>query len=1008
MHHDGGTRGLAGSRALGTFRKQNLLSHAHRGGLVALLVLLMGAAGLYAQGLVPLGDEVSEPLVPSWVSRDDVEMFGEIVYLWTDEDGANVAHFVGDFELQLGQRRLHAREAAIWMTRREHDGFAYVHFEIMLWRDARVVESAGTVTRGPALFVTLNTSGRIRTSADLTSDHPAGDVTTFARAENVRRTMAQRNEREPTEADMTVIDLSRRAQTPRAEVEPGVTYQGDDLTVEQIDGRSVVTAIGNVYLFRAAGGADGTGDEIEIRADAAVVFLAPEAEDAQSNGSRAAVADDDRPGRVRIDVDAPEGGSRAPDAAGGVALDAGGRVEGVYLEGDIVLTSGERLIRATRLYYDFAHDRALVLDAVVRMFAPERDMPIYVRAGMVRQLSAREFKAADALVTTSEFYTPHYHVGAKELTVMDRREVDSLSPTARGAMAGTITMKHTTFNLSNIPLLYWPFIKADIEGTETSLQGIRSGYSDNFGFEMETRWELFNVLGLTKPDEVDGTLLLDYFTERGPAIGANLDYETDDSFGLYRGYFIDDSGKDDLNGRFRDEDPDTDTRGRTTWRHREYLPDDWQLTFELSYVSDKNFMEEYFQAEHFNGKDQESLIYLKKQVDNWAFTAHLQYQLMDFAATTERLPDFTFRLYGEPLGNFGTWFSENRAGLVRLRPADYGLIRNLQLNEPQIESGGVVRGETRQEVESPFSVGPLRIVPFGAIRAGAWDDTPDGGGEDRILGSYGLRGSMYAWRTYPDASNELLDINGIRHIVKFDAVAWAAHSNLDSWELYEFDENTEGVNEIDGVSLGIRQRWQTKRGGPGQERIVDLLTFDLEFGAFNDATPDEFPNGFVSPTRPENSVSRNYMSSSLIYRINDTTEVVSEMNFDLNDASINNLAVTYGVERTPRLSYLIGYRYVGDIDSNLLGAGLNYRISEKYIVAVREEFDLERGETVEFDIGLIRKFPRWYVSITFAVDEVKDDFSVSLSAWPEGLPTAAIGSRRFTGLVTTTGIRPGS
>ncbi|MCB9850958.1 MAG: hypothetical protein H6817_09680, partial [Phycisphaerales bacterium] len=516
---------------------------------------------------------------------------------------------------------------------------------------------------------------------------------------------------------------------------------------------------------------------------------------------------------------------------------------------------------------------------------------------------------------------------------------------------------------------------------------------------------------------------LDYYSERGPGLGVDLDYETDNSFGLYRGYVIQDDGQDDLNGRGRDETPDGSTRGRSLLRHREYLPDDWQLTFELSYLTDKNFLENYYESEYFNGKDQETNIYLKKQVDNWAFTSLLQYQLMDFEGTTERLPDFGFRLIGEPVGGFATLFSENRAGFVRLRPEDRGLIRNLQLGNSQESTGSVARGDTRQEIEAPLAIGDFKIVPFGSIRGTAWDDSPESGGTQRVFGTYGFRGSLYAWKVFPDVYSELFDVDGIRHIIKADVVAWASHTNHGSNDLFPFEENVEGIDEVDGVSFGLRQRWQTKRGGPGQRRTVDLITFDVELGLFNDAESDEYANGFASYTRPENSISQNYINSSLIYRMNDTSEFVSEMNYDLNDGEIDTFALTYGVERTPRLSYLIGYRYIGEGprrslggfgrlfeygESNLLAAGVNYRISEKYIAAVREEFDLDRGRTAQFDIGIIRKFPRWYVSVTFAVDEVSDDYGVSFSAWPEGLPSAAVGSRRFTGLATSTGIRPGS
>ena len=60
---------------------------------------------------------------------------------------------------------------------------------------------------------------------------------------------------------------------------------------------------------------------------------------------------------------------------------------------------------------------------------------------------------------------------------------------------------------------------------------------------------------------------------------------------------------------------------------------------------------------------------------------------------------------------------------------------------------------------------------------------------------------------------------------------------------------------------------------------------------------------------------------------------------------------------------------------------------------------------LDFTIAFIRKFPRWFGALAFELDEAEDDFGVSFTLWPEGLPQAALGSRRFTGLANTTRIR---
>jgi hypothetical protein len=73
---------------------------------------------------------------------------------------------------------------------------------------------------------------------------------------------------------------------------------------------------------------------------------------------------------------------------------------------------------------------------------------------------------------------------------------------------------------------------------------------------------------------------------------------------------------------------------------------------------------------------------------------------------------------------------------------------------------------------------------------------------------------------------------------------------------------------------------------------------------------------------------------------------------------------------------------------------------------MRAYWDIDRGELGEFAISYVRKMPRWYISLNFELDEVFDDTSVSITLWPEGFPEWALGSRRFTGLGRSTGIKP--
>lgn len=972
-------------------------------GLTAWLVC--AGSAVYAQPLTPLGDPVQTPLLPSGVSESPFALNAELVYLFKEGDGTDVQHFVGDFALTTDITdglTLRAREAVVWMRNLQFEGRPYRRLEMLLWRDAEIVEVGGTVTSGPALFVTLSTFGDVTINVDDVAYQPTLDSRAYREGGLIRQSAAEgRALGSDASVHLRIFDASGltspdKPPSPRPMIQ--VRSEGElSLSDLGADGQ-VLTVTGGVYLSR---GIPGSGEALEISADSVVVFMPPArptGQSAEPSGAGLGGQAPPRGGGGQADEKAPGRGDNRDrqilsTGFGDLA------VESAYLEGDVILRQGANVIRAERLYYGFLEDRALILDAVIRTSVARRNLPLYIRAAEIRQLSRRHFTASNAILTTSEFHTPHYHVGAGKVELLDRTP-----STVKGQLrAGTFSIRHATLNVLGHPIAYWPFIRGDIDTSETSIESIRTGFSDDFGAELETKWHFFNVLDLETPRGFDATLTLDFFSERGPAAGVEAKYTRDTYFGVLRSYLMTDSDEDFL-GRDREVQSRRDVRGRFLLRHRQYLEDGWQMSLEMSYISDRGFLEEFFESEFDNDKEQETLLYLKRQRENFAFTGLFQARLLDFTTQVERLPDFGLFVVGEPIWPNATWYSEYRAGVVRFRPGDQ-TFRELLRDGRMQGSGAVVRADSRQEFTAPFDLGPWRIVPFSSIRGTVWDDSRAHGGVGRVFATYGVSGSMYLSKVFPEARSALFDIDGLRHLIKPTFVVWMSHTNRDPSELFVFDPAVEAIEEIDGAALGVRQRWQTKRGADDNRRTVDLLTWDAEIGVFNDTDPGAITNGFVSLTRPELSIARNYVSSSLIWRVNDRTAFLSELNYDLNDGEVDIFNVSLAVERPPRLSYLVGYRLIEESKSELLGVDFNYRLNEKHTLALREQFDLHEGRTLDFTVALIRRFPRWFGAISFALDEAEDDFGVSLSIWPEGLPQAALGSKRFTGLATTTRLR---
>ena len=955
-----------------------------------------------------------EPLIPPGISDFNLELYGKFAYLWDMDDGTHVVEILGNFSARMGQYELNSRDAVVWFKHVPWQERRYLDVEIYLREGAEIVQPGGTTETGPVLLVTLRTLGKLLLNID--SHVPTNDAEgeLFQEGQRARRLLyvAPAAEAEESEAPIQVAPSLERLRLAQPKVRKVVSYGAEQTSHEQHGNQSVVIATGNVFV--AQGSPAKSGEYLELRADAAVLYLRA---DQISDAMPGLVGENDqKPGTIeskdldKIPTDvAPKDEAKlsGPQKSDRRSLEEW--VSAVYLEGDVVLTRGQRMIRASRLYYDFENDRALILDVVTRALEPSRGLPIYVRAHQVRQLDIKTYTANNAQLTTSEFHTPHVAIGAKEVEFEDITPRDE-SGDIVGVQAGKYRAKHTTLNLGGRPVSYWPSSSGTFSRDRQAFKSAKMGYNNEFGGTFESRWYLFNLLGLQEPEGFDATLKLDYFTERGPAFGIDVDYEQDDYYGFVRSYFIYDEDEDDFGGLRGSEEPDTKYRGRWLWRHRQFLPKGWELTLETAYISDDNYLESYERNEFENSKDQENLLYLVKRQDNWQFSSLLNYRVNEFLTQTEHLPETRLSLIGEPLGDLATFYSDNRLGIVRFRPderlrfskSDSGSLAN------RGRSGSVVRGDTRQEVQFPLpDLGPVKLTPFLMARGTAWDDSPaneGGGGEQRILFGYGIHGNVVGTRVYDNVESELFDLHRLRHVVKFDASAWNAHGNFDPMELTQFNSGVEDIDDFGGVTLGLRQRLQTKRGGPGRWRTVDWITLDVEAGFFHDAQKGEDTHGDFIFARPEDSISSSFIAGNFQYRLSDSTVFVYDGVYDVNRGNVGTSNVSLAVEREPRLAYFLGWRYIHDTDNSLLAFGANYKLNEKHTIAFRELYDIQEGRNFSTQVIYIRKWPRWYTAVEFDIDRSLEDVGINLSVWPEGAPRLGLGSKRFTGLADSIGL----
>ena len=322
-------------------------------------------------------------------------------------------------------------------------------------------------------------------------------------------------------------------------------------------------------------------------------------------------------------------------------------------------------------------------------------------------------------------------------------------------------LKKVRFKYGDVTLLTLPTVRADRERPDVPIRSIHAGYDNTFGASLETRWYLNRLLGLREPPGTNSTLSLDYYSKRGPGGGVEIDYEREDYFGSVLGYVIDDHGKDRLSRTRKDVDVPEDLRGRFRLQHRQYLPDGWQLTAEASYLSDQNFLEQFYRTEYNVGKEQETLLYLKRIQDNWGLAFLGKVRTNDFLDQVEELPSAEYHLTGQSLfDDLFTFYSDTQVSQYRYRFSSQ--------NPVQTPNDYFLFTGTRNELDLPLKVDRVKVVPFVAGTFGYDDgagfhatlDNEPAGPEDAVwIGEGGVRmATPPYWCVYPEVESRLWDL----------------------------------------------------------------------------------------------------------------------------------------------------------------------------------------------------------------------------------------------------------
>ena len=824
------------------------------------------------------------------------------------------------------------------------------------------------------------------------------------------------------------------------------------------DTRRVLLTGGLLVSFEFLNGPPG-GQQIEFAADTVVAWI-------KGAGSRGLLGG--------LDVGSAQSGKTEVE---------------LYLAGDVVIRTvsaagpkgpSDQVLRAKEIYYDVPNNRAVAVCADLEVRGSAFTDPLHVRSQEIWRLGKNEWRAFDAETSASKRPSdPNLTAGATETTLIQRRgyRTNIFGIPYRDFRTGekifttenTLINKNATVRVLDVPLFYWPKTESDLAEPFGPFQGIGFGNDNIFGTQVYTTWDIFKLLAIRPPAQHTWRLDVDYLSDRGPAVGTQYNYAGTDAFGyggphtgFFKGYGINDRAPfDQLGGSRGPQPPKPEFRYRFLYRHNQDLFEDGttylRATAQGAYLTDKNFLEQYYKQEFDMGPNQETFLNVFGATGN-AYASLLTEARIHrpWMTETESLP----RLDGALIGQ--TFFSDRlvysaraNAGYFNFRPAEQPPYPVLPTDQIAL---GLGRFDINQRVSAPFDLGFVRVNPYGVVDLAyytqslnqtqtnpflntglgqvygiPWDSytTAQGGGLGRFYGGGGVEASSTASRLYSEVRSDLFNLNGLNHKVTLSGNYFAAYSDQPYTRFPQLDRvfddsldqgyrntrlsQTSLIPGAAGPFLALSpiydpQQYAIRRQVENKvDTLASLQEVQLALrqrlqtkrgfpGAEHTVdwmTLDLSASAFPDPARDNYGEPWSFLEYLYLWHIGDRFSLSSAGWYDpfQYGARYWNLGATFN--RPDNTSFFLSYRHTDPLGSRAVTAAAAYQLSTKYAMNLSATYDFGTNEALTNTLSLARTGPDMTAVIGFTYNALVNNFGLQFALLPNLASQGGAGQRGF-------------
>ncbi|MDR1052545.1 MAG: hypothetical protein LBL39_00055 [Planctomycetaceae bacterium] len=741
----------------------------------------------------------------------------------------------------------------------------------------------------------------------------------------------------------------------------------------------------------------------------------------------------------------------------------------VYLEGNIIFRDGERVIKAKRMYYDAKNKVAHVIDGElttpivgVRGF----NGTMRIKSEVLRKIGEGNYNAKNSFVTTSLLGQPAWSLRSRSMSLTDKYYTPIFSDESEPLKRQIISAESNTLVIGRVPVFYWPWLAADAKEPTYYIKSISVGSSGYYGYTVRTEWNPFQLFNIqNRPDWLEGSLGISWMEKRGIGHGFKINYSPQELWGKQTNvqgqinyWGINDiSTGDQLGGGRNPVVFPHSYRYIFSWSQQQTMNSlfgmrgDWSVNASVSKVSDRNVFPYYNNAAWVNGENNTTSVEVTKTKDDSLWKLRVERSLDDFYTNANQLPRLDHYLIGRSfLYDKLTFYSHSRVGYI-----DYNVAKNpyapdsaawyrdaryfrylpWELNagsstnappnpsvvgapKPDVLNDSFEIFSTRAEVDLPFSVGAIRVVPYVLGDFSHWGADRSGDDVQRLYYRSGVRFNLPFWKVMPNSSSRTLYVNGLAHKMSLDAEFSYAQSNesmenliltdsLDRWAIEDFRRrysvtsfggaiplifdpryyayrsgiagnvtsgNMEIADDLTLMRVGMSHRWQTKRGQVGRRHIIDWITFSTHLNYYPDESQNFGKNvGLVDYDFMWHVGDRFSVFSSGLYDVFDGGQQITRIGGVWNRPNRGNITVMY--------DQLDG----SAVKRDYLTLQVGYTMNEKYSASYSTSYDItanpwrnvghnfiftRTGESFRLMVGAVysESLDEW--SFTFGIEPV--------------------------------------